>query len=218
MNILEIELLTDTINETELFYNNVIGLKTVSKSNSSVSFKAGSTKLTFRSSKSLKPVYHFAFDIPNNKLMEAFAWIEKKTEILDVVPPQKIADFYNWNAKAFYFYDNNGNILEFIARFSLDNTSEKPFDGSLIVSLSEIGFVAKNVSQLSDEICNKYDLSLFPKQPKLNKFIVLGTDSGLFILVEENRDWYPTDKKAKSFWTKVVFDNNGKTMEIGVSG
>lgn len=217
MNILELELLTDSITETESFYNDVIGLETISKTNSSVSFTAGSTKLTFRSSENLKPVYHFAFDIPNNKLQEAFAWIEKKTGILEVVPPEKIADFYNWNAKSFYFYDNNANILEFIARFSLDNTSEKLFDGSLVLSVSEIGFVTKNVSKLSDEMSNKYDLSIFPKQPKLDKFIVLGTDTGLFILVEENRDWYPTHQKAKSFWTKVVFDNNGKTREIEVS-
>ncbi|MES2853710.1 MAG: hypothetical protein V4698_12430 [Bacteroidota bacterium] len=218
MNILELELLTDSITETELFYTDVIGLKTISKTNSSVSFAAGSTKLTFRSSENLKPVYHFAFDIPNNKLLEAFAWIEKKTEIMEVVPPEKIADFYNWNAKSFYFYDNNGNILEFIARFSLDNASEKPFDGLSILSVSEIGFVTKNVSQLSDEMFNKYGLSVFSKQPKLEKFIVLGTDTGLFILVEENRDWYPTHQKAKSFWTKVVFDNNGKTREIEISG
>ena len=217
MNILELELLTDSITETELFYNDVIGLETISKTNSSVSFTAGSTKLTFRSSENLKPVYHFAFDIPNNKLLEAFAWIEKKTGILEVIAPEKIADFYNWNAKSFYFYDNNANILEFIARFSLDNTSEKPFDGSLVLSVSEIGFVSKNVSKLSDEMYNKYDLSIFPKQPKLDKFIVLGTDTGLFILVEENRDWYPTHQKAKSFWTKVVFDNNGETREIEVS-
>lgn len=216
MNIFELELLTDTIDETELFYKDVIGLEIISKSNSSISFTAGATKLTFRSSENLKPVYHFAFDIPNNKLAEAFAWIEKKTKILPVIPPDKIADFYNWNAKSFYFYDNNGNILEFIARFSLDNASEKPFDGLSILSVSEIGFVSKNVSQFSDEICKKYDLSIFPKQPKLNKFIVLGTDTGLFILVEENRDWYPTDKKAKSFWTKVLFLNDGKTREIEV--
>ncbi|MDI5949250.1 VOC family protein [Flavobacterium yafengii] len=218
MNILELELLTDSITETELFYTDVIGLKTISKTNSSVSFAAGSTKLTFRFSENLKPVYHFAFDIPNNKVLEAFAWIEKKTEIMEVVPPEKIADFYNWNAKSFYFYDNNGNILEFIARFSLDNTSEKPFNGLSILSVSEIGFVTKNVSKLSDEMFNKYGLSVFSKQPKLEKFIVLGTDTGLFILVEENRDWYPTHQKAKSFWTKVVFDNNGKTREIEISG
>ncbi|HEY4628171.1 MAG TPA: glyoxalase [Flavobacterium sp.] len=217
MKILELELLTDTINETELFYNNVIGLQTVSKNNSSISFEAGSTKLTFRISKNIKPVYHFAFDIPNNKLIEAFLLIENKTKILDVISPDKIANFYNWNAKSFYFYDNNGNILEFIARYDLDTASEKSFDGSLIVSISEIGFVSKNVSQLSDEICEKYGLSVFSKQPKLDKFIVLGTDTGLFVLVEENRDWYPTDKKAKSFWTKVVFENNGKKNEIEIS-
>ncbi|MFV8442749.1 VOC family protein [Flavobacterium sp. LB2P44] len=217
MNILELELLTDSITETELFYNNAIGLKTISKTNSSVSFAAGSTKLTFRSSENLKPVYHFAFDIPNNKLLEAFAWTEKKTEILEVIPPEKIADFYNWNAKSFYFYDNNGNVLEFIARFSLDNGSEEAFSGLSVLSVSEIGFVSQNIAELCDEICEKYDLSLFSKQPKLDKFIVLGTDTGLFILVEENRDWYPTHQKAKSFWTKVVFDNNGKTKEIEVS-
>jgi catechol 2,3-dioxygenase-like lactoylglutathione lyase family enzyme len=217
MNILELELLSDNINETELFYNDVIGLKTISKNNSSISFAAGSTKLTFRTSVNKEPVYHFAFDIPNNKLIESFLRIENKTEILDVIPPDKIANFYKWNAKSFYFYDNNGNILEFIVRYDLDNASEKPFDGSSVLSISEIGLVSKNVSQLRDEICEKYDLSVFSKQPILAKFIVLGTDTGLFILVEENRDWYPTHQKAKSFWTKVLFENNGKTRNIEIS-
>ncbi len=216
MKILEIELLSDDIHETEIFYNTIIGLPTVSKDKSSISFATAFTKLTFRSSDAIRPVYHFAFDIPHNRLNEAFALMEKKTTILDVVSPEKIADFHNWNAKSFYFYDNNGNILEFIARYDLDNTSEKPFDGSSVLSISEVGFVSKNVSQLSEELFDKYGLSVFSKQPKLDKFIVLGTDTGLFILVEEDRDWYPTHIKAKSFWTKVVFDTNGKKMEIEV--
>jgi catechol 2,3-dioxygenase-like lactoylglutathione lyase family enzyme len=214
MKILEIDLLSDDIDKTEVFYNTIIGLPTVSKNESSVSFATVFTKLTFRSSDAIKPVYHFAFDIPHNKLDEAFAMMEKKTAILDVVPPEKIADFHNWNAKSFYFYDNNGNILEFIARYDLDNRSEKPFEGLSVLSISEIGFVSKNVSRLSEELIDKYGLSVFSKQPKLDKFIVLGTDTGLFILVEEGRDWYPTNKKAKSFWTKVVFDTNGRKMEI----
>jgi len=216
MKILELELLSDDILKTEVFYNEVLGLETMYKGDSSVSFNAGATKLTFRSSKNVKPVYHFAFDVPNNKLLEAFDWIEKKTKIMYVIPPDKIADFYNWNAKSFYFYDNNGNILEFIARNDLENASQKPFDGNSILSVSEIGLVSKNVSQQSDELFNKYGLTPYSKQPKLPKFIVLGTVTGLFILVEENRDWYPTDKKSKSFWTKVVFSINGQTMEIEI--
>lgn len=216
MKILELELLSDDIPKTEVFYNEVLGFKTLSKEDSGISFNAGSTKLTFHSSKKVKPVYHFAFDIPNNKLLEAFAWIEKKTEIMYVIPPDKIADFYNWNAKSFYFYDNNGNILEFIARNDLDNATQKAFDGASILSISEIGLVSKNVVAQCDELCDKYGLTTYSKQPKLNKFIVLGTVTGLFILVEENRDWYPTDKKSKSFWTKIVFSNNGEAQILEV--
>ena len=217
MKIIELDLLTDDVNNTAIFYNEIMGLKIISSNKYGISFAAGSTKLTFRPSENVKPVYHFAFDIPNNKLQDAFAGMEKNVEILEVIPPNKIADFYNWNAKSFYFYDNNGNIVEFIARYSLDNSSEKPFNGDSILSVSEIGFVSKNIEKLSDEMCAKYNLSVFSKQPKRDKFIVLGTDTGLFILVDENRDWYPTSIKSKSFWTKVVFYNNGITREMEIS-
>ncbi|HKO77345.1 MAG TPA: hypothetical protein VJU52_09015 [Flavobacterium sp.] len=216
MNILELELLSDDVPKTEAFYNQVLGLETLYRDHSSVSFNVGVTKLTFHSSQNVKPVYHFAFDVPNNKLFEAFSWIESKTEIMYVIPPDKIADFYNWNAKSFYFYDNNGNILEFIARNDLDNATQNPFDGNSVLSLSEIGLVSKNVEEKCDELFDKYGLTSYSKQPKLPKFIVLGTVTGLFILVEENRDWYPTDKKSKSFWTKVVFNQEGETRVLEV--
>jgi hypothetical protein len=216
MKLLELELLSDDIHKTEVFYNQVLGLATIAKDSSSVSFNAGTTKLTFRSSNNVKPVYHFAFDVPNNKLLEAFDWVEKKTEIMYVIPPDKIADFYNWNAKSFYFFDNNGNILEYIARNDLDNATQNPFDGKSILSVSEIGLVSKNVVKQCDGLSDKYGLSPYSKQPKLDKFIVLGTATGLFILVEENRDWYPTNVKSKSFWTKVVFSHNGKTSVLEV--
>src|SRR5436190_8939596 len=107
MKILELELLSDDINKTEKFYNDVLGIPTSAKTDSSISFSTIGTKLTFRTSNNQHPVYHFAFDIPNNRFMEAFAKIESKAEIIDVMPGQKIADFFRWNAKSFYFYDNN---------------------------------------------------------------------------------------------------------------
>ena len=81
----------------------------------------GSTKLTFRSFENFNPVYHFALDKLNNKLSKAFFWIKNKTEILDVIPPDKIVNFHYWNAKSFYFYNNNLNILKFSTRYNLDN-------------------------------------------------------------------------------------------------
>lgn len=218
MEILEIELSTNDIEATVGFYAKILGMEIILRQQESVSFAAGITKLTFRFSEEQKPVYHFAFDIPHNQLLEAFDWVQSRTDILEVIPPDKIADFYNWNAKSFYFYDNNGSILECIARFNLDNESEKPFDGTSIISVSEMGFVAKNVSQLCDELVNKYGLPVFSMQPKLDKFIVLGTETGLFILAEEGKLWYPSKIKAKPFWTRAVFSNDGRTQEIEVVG
>jgi catechol 2,3-dioxygenase-like lactoylglutathione lyase family enzyme len=210
MNIQELELLTNDMEKTALFYSEVIGLPIISQAESSIAFAAGATTLIFRRSKEEAPVYHFAFDIPKNTLFEAYAWMERKTAILEVIPPDKIADFYNWNAKSFYFYDNNGNVLEFIARYNLDTESDKKFDGNSIVSVSEIGLVSQNIALLSDEIDDRFGVSVFPMQPKLDKFIVLGTEMGLFILSEEGRDWYPTTVKARSFWKKVTFSSKDK--------
>src|SRR4029078_13375740 len=127
MKILELELLSDDIIKTEHFYNEVLGLPTISKSEFSISFQTVSTKLTFKASENQHPVYHVAVDIPNNRLMQAFTKIDRKTKIMEVIPPDRIADFFGWNAKSFYFFDNNGNIVELIARFDLDNASWEPF-------------------------------------------------------------------------------------------
>jgi hypothetical protein len=97
--------------------------------------------------------------------LEAFAWMESRTNILEVIPPDKIADFYNWNAKSFYFYNNNGNILEFIARFNLDNELERSFNGRSIVSIIEMGFVAKNASRLCEELIDRYGFPFFQCNP-----------------------------------------------------
>jgi hypothetical protein len=136
--------------------------------------------------------------------------MERKTVILEVISPEKIANFYKWNAKYFYFYDNNVNVLEYITRYNLDTDSDKIFDSNSIISVSEIVLVSQNIALLSNEIYHRFGATVLPMQPKLYKFIVLGTETGLFILSEEGRDWYPTTLKAKRSWKKVTFRNKGK--------
>jgi hypothetical protein len=47
--------------------------------------------------------------------------------------------------RSLLFYDNNGNVLEFIARYNLDTESDKKFDGNSIVC-HEIGLVSQNIA------------------------------------------------------------------------
>ena len=214
MDILEIEILTDNLDETEKFYSKLLGLQTKNKDQNSISFLAGQSTLTFIKSHKLNPKYHFAFNIPHNKLDEAIIWTSAKLDLIKIADNGIVTNFESWNAKAIYFFDNNGNILEFIARFDLNNDSDKPFCISSIQSISEIGIVADAPIKLADKLVEKNNLYFFAKGSKSEKFVALGNDNGLFIIVETNRKWYPTEQQAEKHYTKIKITTDGLTRVI----
>lgn len=203
MKIEAIELLSNNIIETEQFYNNILDIKTNSKNENKVSFLIGTTKVSFQTSTVEYPNYHLAFDIPNNKLEEAFKWLEQRTTVLPVTDNSQFSSFEAWNAKSFYFYDNNGNLLELICRFDSDNQSDTTFDSNSILFVSEIGIVTSDVLSTAEELISQYGLEYYPKQPKTKNFAVIGDENGLLILVTQDRNWFPTTKKAQAFEAKV---------------
>ncbi|MGY0037350.1 VOC family protein [Pedobacter sp. NJ-S-72] len=205
MKIKAIELLSNNIIETEHFYNNTLNIKTNKKTETEISFLIGTTQLTFQKSEVKHPNYHLAFDIPNNKLEEAFNWLDQRTAILPVTDDSNFSSFEAWNAKSFYFYDNNENLLELICRFDADNQSSASFDSNALLFVSEIGIVTADVSAMGEQLIRQYDLEYYVKQPKTESFAVVGDETGLFILVNPDRDWFPTKKKAQSFQTKIQF-------------
>jgi len=214
MNILEIEIQTDDLLETEVFYSDILGLQLTGKGQNSISFLSGQSTLTFIKSNNQNPKYHFAFNIPHNKLDEAIIWATSKLNLIENADNGIVANFESWNAKAIYFFDNNGNILEFIARFDLDNDSDKPFGISSIQSISEIGIVADAPIKLADKLVEKNNLYFFVKGSKSEKFVTLGDDNGLFIIVETNRKWYPTEQQAEKHYTKIKISTDGLTRII----
>lgn len=214
MQLSEVHLLTNSLSETEFFYGKKLGLKVTAKTDELLSFQIGTSKLYFHLSDEIqKPVYHFAIDIPENKLMEALDWIRKRAALIPS-EDHEIIDFSNWHAKSFYFYDNNGNILECIVRYDLKNTSGAIFNADSFIKISEIGFVVEDVLQFCDEINTKYETDFFVMQPKSVTFSVLGDNRGLFIITGENRNWFPTSNKAQPFWSRVIFENKGKRHEL----
>ena len=214
MNILEIEIQTDDVSETEKFYSELLGLQTTNKEQNSISFLAGQSTLTFIKSNKLKPKYHFAFNIPRNKLDEAIIWTSAKLDLIKNADSEIVSNFESWNANAIYFFDNNGNILEFIARFDLDNASDEVFDISSIQSISEIGIVTDTPIKLADKLVEKNNLYFFAKGSKSEKFVTLGDDNGLLIIVETNRKWYPTEQEAVKHYTKIKITTDGLTRVI----
>ncbi|NDI99811.1 VOC family protein [Flavobacterium sp. LaA7.5] len=210
MKIIELELLSDNIPETESFYKEVLGLEPYHKEGKTVLiYEVGYTKLIFRKSENVKPVYHFAIDVPNNRFDEGHRYMKGKVSIIPVPGGSDIADFRNWHARSFYFYDNNGNIVEFITRYDNNMVSDKAFDSESYISISEIGLVTPKVPEFADMITARLGVPVFHRQPRGDRFTVLGDDDGLFIIAETGREWYPVTIKAHSYHTRILFMNGG---------
>lgn len=214
MKIIELELLSDDLKATEKFYKNVLGLHPYTSGNGILSFKIGYTKLIFRKSNNLRPVYHFAIDLPGNRFFDSHNFIKGNTAIVPVEPGNDIANFTAWDAKSFYFLDNNGNIIEFITRYPNRAYDVEPFSSNSYIAISEIGLVTKNVPELADRLVKEFGIPIYPRQPRGDKFTVVGDDEGLFIIGEKGRDWYPTKVQSLSFRTRVVFMDKGCVWHI----
>ena len=219
----EIRLQTNRLFPLYHFYKNVLELPVTDDSDTQFTIHTGLTKLIFEKTQDPLsfPNYHFAFNIPSNRIQEAHDWLKEKTELLWIEDYKSyIADFTNWNANSVYFLDPAGNIAELIARADLNDIVNEPFSSKHVRSVSEIGLVfpEKGFQRSIELMMKDYNLEYFSKQPPLEKFCAIGNDEGLFIIVPENRSWYPCkDKPAAIFHMRISFmvGNVVKRISLG---
>jgi len=197
-------------------------LRVTDDSHAHFTIHAGLSKLIFEKTEDplSYPNYHFAFNIPSNRIQEAHDWLKERTELLWIEDYKSyIADFTNWNAQSVYFADPAGNITELIARADLNDIIDEPFSSKHIRNVSEIGLVfpEDGFQRSIERIMKEHRLEYFSKQPPLEKFCAIGNDEGLFIIVPENRSWYPCkDKPAGIFPMKVSFLVGSVTNRISI--
>jgi hypothetical protein len=217
MEITAIKLQTSLLKELASFYHDVLELTTDTNSDGNIKIGIGRTTLVFEQVENADPFYHYAINIPCNKIDEAKAWLSPRAELIWIDDYRSdIADFRNWNAKSVYFYDPSGNILELIARFDLDNKMDEPFSSAQFLCISELGVVTKqgDLDNAADRLLKDYDLDYFVRQPPLPQFKAIGDNEGLFIMVPENRNWYPTERPSGIFPMNVQFMNAGTKYEL----
>lgn len=214
MKLEHIQIQTSNIQQTTAFYQDILGLSIIENDSESISVKAGNSILKFIENPEFKSIYHFAFNIPENQLEKAIEWCKNKIDLIIIEDQNVITHFENWNAHAVYFYDNNGNLLEFIARHDLNNAQTEEFSSKSILNISEIGIVNENPLELGNQLIAKHDLSFFSKNNNSEVFAAIGDDEGLLILVKPNRNWYPTQTPSESNKTDIRLENNGNVTEL----
>ncbi|MDT8862351.1 ring-cleaving dioxygenase [Alkalihalobacillus sp. MEB130] len=206
MKFTKIELFTNKLKEMKGFYKDVLELHIISENTNDFSVKIGSTSLIFKQSQTdSEPFYHFAINIPENKMEEAKSWIQSKLD-LNIEKESDEVFFKSWNAHAIYFEDPSGNILEFIARHNLKNAVEHRFSSDDFINISEIGIVVDEVIPFVRKL---NELGIPNWRDDSEGLTPVGDENGLFITVKDGRRWFFSKKDAEFYPFEVTIEEIG---------
>jgi catechol-2,3-dioxygenase len=135
---------------------------------------------------------HFAVNVPSDRFEEAVAWGRSQAELI-----QEDVPFEAWRARAAYYFDPAGNLVELIAR-------ERAPGDELLIEVSEVGLPVADVGAAVDFLEAELGLPHFSGDRK--NFSAVGDDRGLFIVVPVGREWLFTDIPASDAPVRVTID------------
>lgn len=180
-----IRLRTSKLSEMRDYYSTTLGLPTT-LAGGALTVTAGRSVLEFTAAGAgTNPYYHFAFNIPENKLAASMEWLRPRCPIFKSADGREVYNFANWNAHSCYFHDPAGNILEFIARHTLANSASGGFAVRDILNVSEIALVAQELPAIAEKL--KSDLGVRDYPGTSSGFMPIGNEHGLFILMTTGR-------------------------------
>lgn len=211
MLINELIIYSNNIEKQASFYHEKLGLEVLARSNDKVVLKMGDSNLVIEYKEEFTP-YHFAINIPEGKEKQALNWLKERVEIL-IVNDVQIHDFTDWDAKAVYFYDEDKNIVELIARRDIDSENTIDFNADQFLQVSEIGIPTSDIESLFKQMKTTINLPIY--DGGFERFCAVGNEQGLFICInKENRKWYPNDDLAfaSPFQARISFE--GKNFSV----
>jgi catechol 2,3-dioxygenase-like lactoylglutathione lyase family enzyme len=193
--ILALELLTAApLARMKEFYHEALGLRVIEEQRHRLTIAAGQTSLTFvpTGNDNGRPFYHFAFNIPENKIRSACSWQGQRTSLLpipaglrDADYPAEVVDYRHWNAHSIFFFDPAGNVVEYIARHDLRNGADGQFGSRDILYASEIAFVVDDVNTTATRLCDTFALTRYRGGD--NQFRAIGDERGLLLVMRRGR-------------------------------
>ncbi|MFG6149268.1 glyoxalase [Halobacillus sp. B23F22_1] len=150
MEFKEVKLHTNKFDELHTFYSAVLGFPIEEKSKTHITLKAGKSRLTFvRSDQS--SFYHFAFNLAVDHFDEAKKMIKQLVKLNEEDGNDEIYFSYS-NARAFYFLDPAGNVVEFIERRNYSEKIKGGFSVQKILDIGEVSFTSKCVNEHASQL------------------------------------------------------------------
>lgn len=196
-------LYTDKLNEMKNFYTNILGLSVIMSYDNCFTIQVGSSSLSFKQS-TLHATYHFAFNIPGNKVKDAKQWLLGRVELNREDGNDEIY-YPSFDADAIYFEDPAGNIVEFIGRRNRNDAAK--FTASSLIDISEMSITTPFVSETAKRL-NEFGIHSRNQNPiKPDSLNFLGEGDTFIILVPPYRRWYFSEKISETFPLEIELDN-----------
>lgn len=213
------------ISEMRDYYRDTLGLDVVRESETEVELRAGKSRITFVQAENGagNPFYHFAFNIPENKVKAAHDWqaergplIPTPIHMIDKNFPKTVRHFRNWNAHSVFFWDPAGNIVEYIGRHTLDNAAPGPFAPDDILYASEIAFIADDVPAMATSIEERFGISQYLQAN--DQFHACGDEYGLLLVFKRGRTSGAAIKNPKRYGVFPVEVEVNGTASLEIDG
>jgi catechol-2,3-dioxygenase len=195
--ILSLELLSGApVSAIKAFYGKTLELTIREERSDRLTIEAGETRITFVSSTDVvegrPPFYHFAFNIPENKILKALEWQKARTPLLFIPErnraagfPPEVVDYSHWNAHSIFFLDPAGNVVEYIARHDLKNGDASPFSWTDILYASEIGLIVDDVAATAATLTDVATVRQY--RGGSDQFMAMGDEYGLLLVMKRGR-------------------------------
>ena len=182
--------------EMKAFYGKALELRILDERADRFTVEAGETRITFVDSaeavEGRRPFYHFAFNIPENKILKALEWQKARTSLLPIPErnraagfPPEVVDYSHWNAHSIFFLDPAGNVVEYIARHDLKNGDAQAFTWTDILYASEIALVVDDVAAAAAVLKDTAGASQY--RGGSDAFMAMGDEHGLLLVMKRGR-------------------------------
>lgn len=199
MRITKAKLFVHDLQKMQQFYSELLGFALLARTEDYFTIAVGDSRMTFEKVPlSIKKQYHFALNIPSNLFQQAKNWAKERVGLLHSEGQDEIY-FEFLKAYSCYFYDPEGNIIEFISR---QEVNQKHFSSCFsvehVLNIGEINLTTDDILTVARKL-NNFDIKSMENkdiQPDALNFLGNYEDGANILLGPSERLWYFSSKKA----------------------
>ncbi|WP_214702065.1 MULTISPECIES: glyoxalase [unclassified Exiguobacterium] len=209
MRITEVTLYTNRLDEMKRFYAEKLELTVIEEDSTRFRIEFGEDTLIFQGAvMEQERQYHFAINIPANRFKEAKEWIMSRVPLLTEDGENEIY-FEGIDASSLYFYDADENVVELIARHSINPENNiESFSSNEFLGIGEMSLTVEApslVAQAFEKIgVERRDGN--PVDPHHLNFIGPPNHDTYILLVPRGRVWLFSPKLSIPSPIQMVLD------------